>query len=162
MPNWSLAAGLGRLAGGFAWQNRIGKGAIVGAGIGAAYGMFANDSSLLGGAMRGAGTGALLAGSKGWGLVSALGGAGINTAMGGSPLWGALAGRAAYEAGRRYAMPGLRNFRGLRAAGVGVGASMGSAGRVGFHMAMKDAQAAGRYIGRTARKVPNFIRGIPK
>lgn len=162
MSNWALAGGLGKMAAGLAWQTRVGKGAIGGAGLGAVYGMFAGDSSFLGGALRGAGTGALLGGAKGWGLAAGIGGAALNTVMGGSPFWGALAGRGMYGAGRRYAMPGLRNFRGLRAAGVGLGASMGSGGRVAFHMAMNDAKRAGRFIGRTARKAVNPIKSAMK
>jgi hypothetical protein len=159
MSNWSLAAGLGRLAGGLAWQSRIGKGAITGAGVGAAYGMFAGDSSFLGGAIRGAGTGALIGGSRGWALGSTLAGAGLNTVMGGSPLWGALAGRGIYGAGRRYGVPAAGIYKTTRMIS-GAGPAMRMAGQHAYQLAARDARRSARYIGNTARKAYGRIQGI--
>lgn len=146
MPNWALAGGLARLAGGLAvekgsalaraaYANPYGKAALMGAGIGAAYGAYSNNSS----AWEGAKTGAM------------------------------------YGLGARYGMnklsSGLNAYQALRQGGVGIrNAFAGARNYTAWEMG-QDVKAtasylwnqgarSAAYLGNTAKRAYGRIRGM--
>jgi F0F1-type ATP synthase membrane subunit c/vacuolar-type H+-ATPase subunit K len=165
MPNWGMAKALGSKyfgAGAMraAWGSNLGRGVLGGAGLGATYEAFADDSTILGGAMRGAATGGLIGSSRGWGTIASLGGAGLGAAMGYSPMYGAALGRFGAGPGRRTARAMYGGFRGARMKGASLFGAGRAAGRAGFVSAQRQGRAAADFIGATARKAVNPIRGI--